>query len=372
MASKAERSRAPFFTKWAFRRSRKAHCSSSKNSIIESPALKTSWDPQPELGKASVGVQTDAPATIFVSTQTDPDAAKPAADEVKAFAQQNEDLRARVAVLAKAQADARTEAAALRAENASLQLNLSETENEHKKEVSGLREALESHREVCRRSDDERERFRYVLACNGQEGSVPRSVLASAPESLLYKIVLRGLGLRARRQGARALNVPSATVARHWNLQRLVDGLEVPGVTVTNDADLRGFKARCTFVSVMKQLSAGKEDLCCVFPGPQERYWAVEISDRGPTLGSVIPMTVPKSRLGDLQGIKVRSMKFRLLLRSEDPVMESAHEEFPCGEELCIRFDWVTLGGYGLQQILSEPLARAPDSLVIEVEVRYV
>lgn len=63
-------------------------------------------------------------------------------------------------------------------------------------------------------------------------------------------------------------------------------------------------------------------------------------------------------------------MKVRLRLRSEDPVRESLPTEFACGREHFLGFAWLKWG-YGLQQLLSEPLARAPDSLVIEVEVRY-
>ncbi|GAQ86309.1 hypothetical protein KFL_002820050 [Klebsormidium nitens] len=413
MASEARLSRLPSFKKWGSRCSRKAHCSSS---VTDSPDLKKSLESQPESVTASIAVQTDAPA--FTSDTGYPTEAeskalgnssskldtaesaraaetKPAASEVHEVAEQSGSLRTLIAVLATVQADARAEVEALRAKNAALQQQMSEKEKEHQKQVSGLLEDSKKHREECRRSEKERERFHYVLACNGQEGSVPRSVLASAPESLLYKMY-SGDWDYARDDQGRALitchpqrwaavlehlatgAVPAErdplllAQARHWNLQRLVEGLEAldPGVTVTNDADLRGFKVRCTFVSVMEKLSGGKEDPRFVFRGPQERWWGVKITKKGVALGSLIPMNFFSPKVEDLKGIRLKFMNVRLLLRSEDLVWKSAPIDFPHGLESFVGFSW-GIRGYGLEQLLSEPLARAPDSLVIEVEVHY-
>ncbi|GAQ91242.1 hypothetical protein KFL_007500020 [Klebsormidium nitens] len=53
-------------------------------------------------------------------------------------------------------------------------------------EIGTLQAALAAARDAGARRDDARERFHFVLAYNGQTGSVSRTVLASDPDSLLY------------------------------------------------------------------------------------------------------------------------------------------------------------------------------------------
>lgn len=135
--------------------------------------------------------------------------------------------------------------------------------------ISALEGALKSALEAGARRRDEGDRFEYVLACNGQTGSIPRSVLASDPDSLLCKMY-SGEWDYARDAAGRALitchpkrwaavleylangaapaerNPLLLEQARHWNLMGLVGALEAltPGVIVTNDSDSKGFRAR--------------------------------------------------------------------------------------------------------------------------------
>ncbi|GAQ86311.1 hypothetical protein KFL_002820065 [Klebsormidium nitens] len=397
MTSKAESSRLPLFSRWGRTCPGKARCSSS---TITSPLLTTSVESPSDFLKANMSEQTTGqapslePGTVADAKLVTAVSTLAAASDVKALGQQNENLRARVAVLAKEKADARSEADTLQAENAALRQEMSEKEKGFMKEVSELEEVLEKQREACRRSEDERERFQYVLACTGQEGSVPRSVLASAPDSLLFEMFYGECDYARDDQGRALITchperwtavlehlatgaVPAESdplllaQARHWKLNRLVEGLEalISGVTVTNDEEDRGFKARCTLVSVMEKLSGGKGDVSYTFPGPQGRLWAVKISTAGVMLGSLVPRTLQPTNVADLKGIKV-SPTFRVLLRTEALVQASVPVNFPSREESFRGFAWLKWG-YGLQQLLSEPLAKAHGNLVIEVEVRY-
>lgn len=104
-------------------------------------------------------------------------------------------LQARVASLSKELLKAQTDAKEARSRNEVLQAKLSalesvtaETERQSKQRVGALKESLQGFREADEQCKKEGKRFSYVLASNGQEGSIPWSVLASDPESLLYKM----------------------------------------------------------------------------------------------------------------------------------------------------------------------------------------
>ena len=70
--------------------------------------------------------------------------------------------------------------------------------------IAELEKELTQAREAGARRADARERFEYVLECSGQVGSVPRNILASAPESVLFKTFC-GEWEYARDQDGRAL-----------------------------------------------------------------------------------------------------------------------------------------------------------------------
>lgn len=77
----------------------------------------------------------------------------------------------------------------LEAQLARLRASLEEETREHHAKaarIEKLEAALEAARDAGARRAEERARFHYVLAHNGQTGSVSRTVLASDPDSLLY------------------------------------------------------------------------------------------------------------------------------------------------------------------------------------------
>lgn len=96
----------------------------------------------------------------------------------------------------------------------------------------------------------------------------------------------------------------------------------------------------------------------------------MRVSTTGVMLGTLVPSTLPPSNVADLKGIRV-APTFRLLLRSQDPKVTSVPADYPSREEKFLGFAWLKWG-FSLQQLLSDPLARAHDSIVIEGEVRYV
>lgn len=71
-----------------------------------------------------------------------------------------------------------------------------------------------------------------------------------------------------------------------------------------------------------------------------------------------------------MKEIKV-SCTFTLLLRSEALQQTSDDFVFDAREETDWGFSWPEWG-YSFHQLVSEPLARAHDSLVVAVEARYV
>ena len=162
--------------------------------------------------------------------------------------------------------DSRSEAEQLQAHNASLSQELSKSQER----VASLEADLENARNAQERCEGERERLEYVLASNGQEGSVALSVFAADRDSLLYKMYSgdwdyprdsRGRALitcHPDRWAAILEHLATGAIperrdslllaqARYWNLQTLVNGLEalIPGVTVVADPDGQGFRARC-------------------------------------------------------------------------------------------------------------------------------
>ncbi|GAQ84348.1 hypothetical protein KFL_001850220 [Klebsormidium nitens] len=281
-------------------------------------------------------------------------------------------LQARVTSLSKDLAKAQSDLKEARSENEVLEARLSaletvtaEKEREGKQRVSALEESLKGFREAGGRCAKERERFCYVLASNGQEGSVPWSALASDPESLLHKMYC-GEWDYARDEKGRALvtchpqrwaaiiehlatgAVPAEwdpqllAQARHWNLQRLVEGLEasIPGMTVTADPDSKGFKVRCVFASVMKELSSGEKLMKYTFSGPQKRWWAVKLTEKGICLGAVAPPHAGSSKVSGLREISA-VLTFRVVLRNGDMVKKSADPVlFSAGKEEDRGFFW--------------------------------
>ena len=263
---------------------------------------------------------------------------------------------------------------------------LAEETRKTEKQAAAQSTELEGEAETRRTSNagarcaSERERFEYVLAFNGEVGSVPRSVLAADQDSLLYKMY-GGDWDYARDKTGRALvtchpqrwaailehlttgAVPAEwdpqllAQARHWNSSRLVDGLEAlsPGVVVTSDPGSNSFKARCTFVSVISQLAAGTDLMHTTFTTDRGRWWGVEVNEGGVRLWALMmPGEYEKSPI-----IKAPLLRWRVLLRSKELLVTGRDE-----------FNWDNVG-YSYQQLVTDPLARARDSLVLEVEVRF-
>lgn len=265
------------------------------------------------------------------------------------------------------------------------------------KEVSNLQddareavlEALEGARTARARRCNESGRFHYVLAYNGQVGSIPRSVLASAPDSVLYKTYC-GTWDYARDGEGRAIvtchpdrwaavlehlttgavptqrDSPLLEQARFWNLRTLVERLEAltPGVSVANDPDEKGFTARFTFVPVMSRFDKG-EELSFTYATPGKRWWKLNVEKDGIFQCA---LSMPDQKV---KAFKVRT-RFQLLLRDEPinaewTLVDSSEPKYKMGWG----YRWSTIG-YSIHQLVSEPLARAQDSLVLQIEARYV
>ncbi|GAQ89201.1 hypothetical protein KFL_004960110 [Klebsormidium nitens] len=158
-------------------------------------------------------------------------------------------LQARVAALSEELAQARAQNDVIHANLVALRTAMLERETESERTIAGLEDELRRTCEAVGLCENDRERFHYVLALNGQEGSLPRSVLASDPESHLYKMY-GGEWDYARNAEGRAIvtchphrwapiveylatgAIPAErdpallAQARYWNLQGLVNGLE--------------------------------------------------------------------------------------------------------------------------------------------------
>ncbi|GAQ80921.1 hypothetical protein KFL_000660160 [Klebsormidium nitens] len=244
------------------------------------------------------------------------------------------------------------------------------------KEVSLLQSELERARKAVRDLENataararESDRFYYVLAFNGQVGSIPRSVLASAPESVLYKMYC-GAWDYARDEDGRAIvtchpdrwaaileHLATGAVplqrdsqlleqARFWNLRRLVARLEAltPGVTVRNDRDEMGFKARLTFVDVTSEYDKYGAELSLTYATPGKRWWKVKVDKDGVFQ---YPLWTPDTKL---RKVTVRS-KFGLLLHGRRLFADWETQEFSEGKvEKGWGHRWSDLG-YSIHQL---------------------
>jgi hypothetical protein len=356
--------------------------------FIDPPAIEREF--------ASQSVQTDARASASCEAWDEERVAKEQ-ELAKAQALLQDENRQLEAELGRVRAQLREARAA--AESRDLERgDLYKTLLAKDENISALEGALKkytSRREAGARRRDDSDRFEYVLACNGQTGSIPRRVLASDPDSLLYKMysgewdyacdaagralitchpqrwaaVLEYLATGAAPAERNPLLLEQA---RHWNLMGLVGALEAltPGVIVTNDSDSKGFRARGTFVSVMERLGINARILRYAFAAPQDRWWAIEVASDGVFLAA---MACPGETSWNLKKTKV-SCTFTLLLRNEalrqtsDEIVLGAREDWSGADWGFLWPEW----GYRFHQLVSEPLARAHDSLVVEVEARYV
>lgn len=119
----------------------------------------------------------------------------------------------------------------------------------------------------------------------------------------------------------------------------------------------------------MKSWKSGQDELRVTFAGPQERWWAVEVTRTGIYLRSVV---IPSGALKaeSLETITV-FMTLRVLLRDDELVQNDQKPAvYPAGKEFSLGYWWENWG-YDIHELVSEPLFRAPDSLVVEVEARY-
>jgi hypothetical protein len=150
--------------------------------------------------------------------------------------------------------------------------------------------------------------------------------------------------------------------ARHWNLERLVQALEAltPGVTLTNDPDGKTCTAQCRFYPVMEKLH-DKATLKFTFCGPKETWWSLEINCEG-----VLLRAVPEPGDDGMYRVEAKA-ELRVLLK--DKVLKDDLPPFWYSDEKdCQGSTWGEWR-YGYDQLASEPLARAHDCLVLEVDI---
>ena len=123
------------------------------------------------------------------------------------------------------------------------------------------------------------------------------------------------------------------------------------------------------FVSVCERLKDDSDTLEIVFAAPQDCWWGIEIRKRGIFYGV---RQAPGQKQEDVKDIKV-SEKWRLLLRNE-VVVRAIESEMYYADKVKddnMGYNWFALD-YSLEQVTSEPLARALDSIVVELEMRYL
>jgi hypothetical protein len=260
-------------------------------------------------------------------------------------------------------------------------------------EQKELREALKKAERALEdaamagvRRSQEGNRFHFVLASTGQAGSIPRSFLESEPESLLSKMYNGEWDFARDEQGRALINchperwaailehlatgaIPKErdpqllAQARQWNLKRLEQGLEAlaPGLTVMRHVDGRSCTAQCRFVSVMEQLG-NNNVMKLSFCFPIDKWWSLDVGVYGVFLMAIAP---PGTNSFPKVVVKVKG-SLRVLLKDEvierDFDYEYTDKQRSWGNTWS---DW----GYGYNELASEPLARAHDSLVVEVDI---
>lgn len=315
--------------------------------------------------------------------------------------------------------ESRARSGELEAQLARLGAELEEEKRARAAQIQKLEASLEAARDAGGRRDEERERFDYVLAHNGQTGSVSRTLLASDSDSLLYKTYCGDweyprdgngravITCHPKRWAAVLEHLTNGTVpaepdspllnqARYWNLGRLVRGLEAlyPGVVVSKSSGSGGFKVMCTFTSVIETLKTVNN--LSIEYAARNQLWTVQIDREG-----IWHLFKPPSRheymkrrgqaMVEATDLPKISVRFKVLLDDEDVVTDWEKAVFPdpatyrawggyatwdeyethC-KDLSLGFVSWRRFGYSLQQMVTQPLARAHDSLSVEVEVLYV
>lgn len=257
-----------------------------------------------------------------------------------------------------------------------------------REEIERLQIALERARgklaeataAAARRADDGA-RFHFVLAGTGQAGSIPRSFLASEPDSLLNKMYNGEWDYARDDQGGALINchpdrwaailehLSTGTVprvvdqqlldqARHWNLLRLVQAIEdsTPGVTATNHSDGKSCTVRCTFTSVMKSLREG-EPLRLTFCFLRKQLYFLDVTPQG--------IGISASARGYHSHPKAEA-NIKVLLWGEvlEQSIKDIKENSPWNLE--VNFDaW----GFSCHELVTEPLALTHDQLLVEVDM---
>ena len=80
------------------------------------------------------------------------------------------------------------------------------------------------------------------------------------------------------------------------------------------------------------------------------------------------PKPTPQDKIAELRV----STEWRLLLKDEDVLVKRwPSHVYPAGEGTDWGFTWAHWK-HSLQQLISEPMARALDSLVVELKLRYL
>ena len=134
------------------------------------------------------------------------------------------------------------------------------------------------------------------------------------------------------------------------------------------DPDGKGFRARCVFVAVGACLKDA-DHLESVFAAPQDRWWGLRLTKNGIFFG------VRKAPGQKVEAIKDKrvSETWRLLLKDEVVAKRMASEPYPASMvgDASFGYNWYAFD-YSLQQVTSEQLARALDSIVVGVEMRYL
>lgn len=354
-----------------------------------SAALKRRRVQEGEAGgaNASASSQPVAPSQAQVLTAEGELACKRAVEDwqaaTKAFSGLQAEVKRLEGELDKAKQCREEQDRLLRKEKDALTRELEEV----RKGLAAKDELLVEAKAAGARKAEDGNRFHYVLAGSGHSGSIPRSFLESEPESLLNKMYNGEWDYAQDEQGRALVNchpdrwaailehLATGTApakqdqqlldqARHWNLKRLVHALEAitPGILVTRLPDPKGCTAQVRFVKVTEKLKK-EQMLNYTFCFPESRWWNLFLDQDGIYLEAVCPPG--QSEFPD-EVIKANCVVRVLLKERELDFKLDDNQEFEKDHAYGFEFHE---HNFSYDELVSEPLARANDCLVVEVDI---
>lgn len=167
-------------------------------------------------------------------------------------------------------------------------------------------------------------------------------------------------------------------------------------MVISNEPDSSGFRAKCVFTSVMETMKTANRG-SIEYVAARDSFWTLHF-DREGCWHVFKPLRREEYHKRGSAAARfsppVISFRYRVLLDDEDVVTEWTSVAFPgaanigrgsyggtyatwdeyetfCKERSFGFLSWRRFG-YSFQQLVTQPLARAHDSLVLEIEVKFL